>query len=56
MKYYLKEWGHINGVPPIGNCLERYDSFKCHSEVSKVLTKVKQLKNDIQTTTRLSSN
>ena len=43
MKYYLKEWGDINGVPPLGNCLENYDDFKCHSEVEQVLTKVKQL-------------
>ena len=43
MKYYLKEWGYINGVPPIGKCLENYSEFKCHSEVNKVITKVKKL-------------
>lgn len=43
MKYYLKEWGEINGVPPIGKCLEKYEEFKCHSNVEDIINKVKQL-------------
>ena len=43
MKYYLKEHGHINGIPPIGNCLENYKEFKCHSNVDDIINKLKQI-------------
>lgn len=30
MKYGIKEWGSINGVPPLVKCLENKPSFECH--------------------------
>jgi len=36
MKYGVKEWGNIQGVPPIINCLENMDTFQCHPSLSDV--------------------
>lgn len=30
MKYGIKEWGSINGVPPLVKCLENKPTFECH--------------------------
>jgi len=39
MKNGLKEWEDIHGVPPIMDCLEGYESFKCHPSVKQVIDK-----------------
>lgn len=38
MKYGVKEWGNIQGVPPLIKCLEGYSEteFACHPEWQKV--------------------
>jgi FkbM family methyltransferase len=36
LKYNVKEWGHINAVPPQNGCSENYSEFKCHPHVSDV--------------------
>jgi hypothetical protein len=43
MKYGVKEWGSINGVPPLINCLEKKPTFECHPSVEQVLNKIKEL-------------
>lgn len=40
MKYNVKEWGTIQGVPPIIGCLENKKTFECHPSVEKVLEKI----------------
>jgi hypothetical protein len=42
-KYGVKEWGTIQGVPPILNCLEGYGQFECHPTILDVLNTVKGL-------------
>lgn len=37
MKYGIKEWGNIQGVPPLIKCLENKETFECHPSVDKVL-------------------
>jgi ADP-heptose:LPS heptosyltransferase len=43
MKYGVKEWGSINGVPPLIGCLENKPTFECHPSVEQVLSKIKEL-------------
>jgi len=40
MKHNVKEWGDIQGVPPIIGCLENKKTFECHPTVDKVLKNV----------------
>jgi ADP-heptose:LPS heptosyltransferase/GR25 family glycosyltransferase involved in LPS biosynthesis len=40
MKYGVKEWKTIQGVPPLVNCLENKSTFECHPSVNKVLQRV----------------
>jgi ADP-heptose:LPS heptosyltransferase len=40
MKYGVKEWGDIQGVPPLIGCLENKKTFECHPSVDKVLNSV----------------
>jgi ADP-heptose:LPS heptosyltransferase len=40
MKYGVKEWGDIQGVPPLIKCLENKPTFECHPTVDKVTEKV----------------
>ena len=40
MKYGVKEWRSIHGVPPLVNCLEYKPTFECHPSVDKVLNRV----------------
>jgi ADP-heptose:LPS heptosyltransferase len=35
-KYGVKEWGDIQGVPPLVKCLENKPSFECHPQVNDV--------------------
>jgi ADP-heptose:LPS heptosyltransferase len=39
MKYGVKEWGTIMGVPPLIGCLENKDTFECHPDVFQVFNK-----------------
>lgn len=43
MKYGVKEWGDIQGVPPLIGCLEGKDKFECHPSVEQVFKKVMSL-------------
>jgi ADP-heptose:LPS heptosyltransferase len=36
MKHNVKEWGNIQGVPPIIGCLEGKKTFECHPTVEQV--------------------
>lgn len=43
LTYNVKEWGHINAVPPMPGCLEKKSTFECHPSVDRVkenITKV----------------
>jgi ADP-heptose:LPS heptosyltransferase len=40
MKYGVKEWGNIQGVPPLIKCLENKKTFECHPSVEQVLNKI----------------
>lgn len=37
MKYGVKEWGSINGVPPLVSCLEKKATFECHPNPFEVI-------------------
>jgi hypothetical protein len=43
IKYSVREWGTINTTPYLPNCLERYDTFKCHPNYDEVLEKFKKI-------------
>ena len=40
VKYGVREWGSIQGVPPLVNCLENKPTFECHPSVIQVYYKV----------------
>jgi hypothetical protein len=40
MKYGVKEWGNIQGVPPLINCLENKKTFECHPSVDDVYNQI----------------
>lgn len=40
MKYGVREWGSIHGVPSLVGCLERKEKFECHPSVIQVYQKV----------------
>lgn len=37
MKYGIKEWGSIQGVPPLINCLENKSTFECHPTPEQIM-------------------
>jgi len=43
MKYGVKEWGDIQGVPPLIGCLEGKKTFECHPSVDKVFKKIMEI-------------
>ena len=43
IKYSVREWNTINATPYLPNCLENYDSFKCHPNYNQVLEKFKEI-------------
>ena len=43
MKYGVREWGSIQGVPSLVNCLERKESFECHPSVLSVYQKILEI-------------
>jgi ADP-heptose:LPS heptosyltransferase len=46
MKYGVKEWGDIQGVPPLIKCLENKEKYECHPEVDDVLSTILNLYKD----------
>jgi len=42
MKYGIKEWGSIQGVPPLIGCLENKSTFECHPTVKHVFNEIMQ--------------
>lgn len=46
MKYGVKEWGNIQGVPPLIGCLENKSTFECHPRVESVLHKIENIINN----------
>jgi hypothetical protein len=46
MKYGVKEWGDIQGVPPLIKCLENKPSFECHPSVEQITNKIAQYATD----------
>ena len=43
MKHGVKEWGSIQGIPPLVNCLENKKTFECHPTVLQVYRKIMEL-------------
>jgi hypothetical protein len=43
MKYGVKEWGSIHGVPSLVGCLEGKEKFECHPSVLQVYFKVLEI-------------
>ena len=43
MKYGVKEWGSIQNVPPLIECLENKKTFECHPSVEQLIEKIKLL-------------
>jgi hypothetical protein len=43
MKYGVREWNSIQGVPSLVNCLERKESFECHPSPLLVYNKVLEI-------------
>ena len=43
MKYGVKDWGDIQGVPPLINCLENKPTFECHPSVDQVINKILEI-------------
>jgi hypothetical protein len=46
MKHSVKEWGNIQGVPPLINCLENKKTFECHPGVDSVVKLIENIKNE----------
>jgi hypothetical protein len=43
VRYGVKEWGSIQGVPSLVGCLERKEKFECHPSVLQVYLKVLEI-------------
>jgi ADP-heptose:LPS heptosyltransferase len=43
VKYGVKEWDSIQGVPPLIGCLENKPAFECHPAVHSVLHKIENI-------------
>ena len=41
MKYGIKEWKTIHGIPPLVKCLENKPTFECHSDVKDIVSFIK---------------
>ena len=46
MKHSVREWGNIQGVPPLINCLENKKTFECHPGTDPVVELIKKIKNE----------
>lgn len=40
MKYGVREWGSIHGIPSLVNCLENKKTFECHPTVLQVYNRI----------------
>lgn len=45
MRYGVKEWGSIRGIPPLVGCLEGKSEFVCHPTPIQVFNKILEIKN-----------
>ncbi len=43
MRYGVREWGSIRGIPPLVGCLEGKQEFVCHPNVNQVYNKLIEL-------------
>ena len=43
IKYGVREWGSIQGIPSLVNCLERKETFECHPTIFAVYNKVLEI-------------
>jgi ADP-heptose:LPS heptosyltransferase len=43
MKYGVREWQSIQGIPSLVNCLERKETFECHPTIFAVYNKVLEI-------------
>ena len=43
MKYGVREWQSIQGIPSLVNCLERKETFECHPTVLQVYSKILEI-------------
>ena len=43
IKYGVREWGSIQGIPSLVNCLERKKTFECHPSILSVYQKTIQI-------------
>jgi autotransporter strand-loop-strand O-heptosyltransferase len=48
IKYGVKEWKTIQGVPPLINCLENKSSFDCHPHPCEIITHLLMSKCDVK--------
>lgn len=48
MKHGVKEWGSIQGVPPLIGCLENKPTFECHPTVHSVIHKIENLLENVR--------
>lgn len=49
MKYGIKEWGSIQGVPPLIDCLENKPTFECHPTPEQVMKYIDIVEYDKET-------
>ena len=40
MRYGVREWNSIRGIPPLIGCLENKSEFVCHPNVLQVFNKL----------------
>ncbi len=43
MKYGVREWGSIQGIPSLVECLERKKTFECHPSILSVYQKILEI-------------
>lgn len=43
MKYGVREWGSIHGIPSLVKCLENKPSFECHPSILSVYNKILEI-------------
>lgn len=48
IKYGVREWGTIQGIPSLVGCLERKPKFECHPDVMSVYNKIMEIHKEKQ--------
>jgi ADP-heptose:LPS heptosyltransferase len=43
MKYGVREWGSIQGIPSLVKCLEKKETFECHPNILSVYNKILEI-------------